>query len=628
MNCWFYVPRDLNPADIITKNYTFDKLSKMSLWWNGPSFITETCENWPTWRLSDNNVPLDSIDVTSCNISSNDICLKFALCNIINIKRYSSLKKLLNVTVYVLRAFQKNANSGAITADEIYRAKLCWIKCVQSIEYAREIDRLDRKIPRSTNLIRQLNLDIDKKTKILYCKGRLHNAPIELQSKFPTLLPPRHYFTDLVVLDAHKSVCHFGVDATIVKIRSQFWIPKLRQIVKYLLYKCVVCKRVNGKHFPNPISPPLQADRLKDCAPFTIIGLDFTGAILVLNENLNSFSKAYILLFTCTTSRNVWLELVQDMSVNNFILAFRRFSSTCGFPNIIWSDNASTFECADLLIRKLCRAKEVLSFFSEVNCTWKFQPKRMPWHGGFFERLIGLTKSLLRKVLGNSKLTFIQLQTLLCEITLVLNQRPLTYVSSDFNDDVSLTPNMLRFGRNFNILPYPIVDLDELNDPDFNNHDQLLKFAKTRAYLCDQFSTRWKNEYLLALRQRQTSNGSRINHVKKGNIVLIHAANLPRLRWKLGLIVQLNTGKDGIVRSVILKTQNGYTSRPIVKLYPLEVSCDNSDALSIPDFNSNQATNLTQDPNLNVNNRPQRQSKINANEKIKTYFEDSESESD
>ena len=52
-----------------------------------------------------------------------------------------------------------------------------------------------------------------------------------------------------------------------------------------------------------------------------------------------------------------------------------------------------------------------------------------------FGRLIGLTKSLLKKVLGRTHVNLSSLQTIVVEIEAVLNDRPLTYVSSDIEDD-------------------------------------------------------------------------------------------------------------------------------------------------------------------------------------------------
>ena len=31
------------------------------------------------------------------------------------------------------------------------------------------------------------------------------------------------------------------------------------------------------------------------------------------------------------------------------------------------------------------------------NVTWQFIPKRAPWYGGFWERILGLTKQTLKK---------------------------------------------------------------------------------------------------------------------------------------------------------------------------------------------------------------------------------------
>ena len=54
--------------------------------------------------------------------------------------------------------------------------------------------------------------------------------------------------------------------------------------------------------------------------------------------------------------------------------------------------------------------------------------------------------------------------------------------------------------------------------------------------------------------------------------MLVQDDMLPRSRWDMGVITELIPSKDGIVRSVGLRTNKGITNRPIVTLYPLEVS--------------------------------------------------------
>ena len=174
-----------------------------------------------------------------------------------------------------------------------------------------------------------------------------------------------------------------------------------------------------------PESPPLPQSRTKVGTPFKITGVDFTGALLVRNSGQEN--KAYICLFTCGLSRAVHLEVVTDLSTKAFLQAFWRFVSHKSLPSLMISDNASTFESAAEKLRKLFNSRELMDTLSMRGVRWQFIPKRAPWYGVFWERLIGMTKTVVRKVLGRSFITLKALQTLKVEIEAVLNDRPLTY---------------------------------------------------------------------------------------------------------------------------------------------------------------------------------------------------------
>lgn len=60
--------------------------------------------------------------------------------------------------------------------------------------------------------------------------------------------------------------------------------------------------------------------------------------------------------------------------------------------------------------------------------------------------------------------------------------------------------------------------------------------------------------------------------------MLVREDNSPRLQWPLGVIVELFPGKDGIIRSVKVKTAKGVISRPVQKLHNLELSSAGEDA--------------------------------------------------
>ena len=80
------------------------------------------------------------------------------------------------------------------------------------------------------------------------------------------------------------------------------------------------------------------------------------------------------------------------------------------------------------------------------NIVWENIPEKAAWFGGFYERLVGPIKNCLKKSLGKSKLNFNELLSVLHEIELILNSKPLTYISDDARDEI-LTPNHVLFGR-------------------------------------------------------------------------------------------------------------------------------------------------------------------------------------
>ena len=106
------------------------------------------------------------------------------------------------------------------------------------------------------------------------------------------------------------------------------------------------------------------------------------------------------------------------------------------------------------------------------------------------------------------------------------------------------------------------------------SHSELNEEAKTKFKILQSFWTRWRREYVTALREYQRASGKTETKVKVGDIVQIHDET-KRIYWKLGIVQNLITGRDGHVRAVNLQTSNGITNRPITKLYPLELHVDN-----------------------------------------------------
>ena len=68
---------------------------------------------------------------------------------------------------------------------------------------------------------------------------------------------------------------------------------------------------------------------------------------------------------------------------------------------------------------------KVKQYLAERKIEWSFNLEKAPWWGGMFERLIKSMKRCLKKTIGRARLTYEELSTLLAEVELVLNTRPL-----------------------------------------------------------------------------------------------------------------------------------------------------------------------------------------------------------
>ena len=136
-------------------------------------------------------------------------------------------------------------------------------------------------------------------------------------------------------------------------------------------------------------------------------------------------------------------------------------------PKAVISDNGSTYLSAAQELTSLLTSQELKEALGRQGVLWKFIPKYSPWYGGFWERLVGLTKMSLKKVLGRAHISLPMLQTLIVEIEATLNDRPLTHVSCDITDTEPITPAHLLYGRRISSLPYRRVEEDEVVDPTF-----------------------------------------------------------------------------------------------------------------------------------------------------------------
>ncbi|XP_035216991.1 uncharacterized protein LOC118190402 [Stegodyphus dumicola] len=123
------------------------------------------------------------------------------------------------------------------------------------------------------------------------------------------------------------------------------------------------------------------------------------------------------------------------MSTKTFLLAFHRFVALRGKPSVVYSDNGTSFKEAASAFA-LIDFEKIFFETREEHIIWKFIPPNGSWWGGWWERLAGMMKNILKKSLGRAILSYEKIITALCNCENILNERHLTTISSD----PSLTP--------------------------------------------------------------------------------------------------------------------------------------------------------------------------------------------
>lgn len=127
---------------------------------------------------------------------------------------------------------------GPISAEEFDKQMAYW----------RETDNLQLIVRQFKTsrilLVQQLWLFLDTE-RFLCCSRRIHNASLSKVTKFPYLLPSKHPFSRLIVLDIHVILCHSGTNAA---LRQTYWIPTARQYIKSILHYCLFVLALQRNH--------------------------------------------------------------------------------------------------------------------------------------------------------------------------------------------------------------------------------------------------------------------------------------------------------------------------------------------------------------------------------------------
>ena len=443
---WRHVPTKENPADIVSRGAKITDLLEDDMWLHGPEFLKMEADKWPQ-RVEVPDLLNSDKEVKKCNVSVEkqesrgvDELLQ----------RFSSWFKLKKCVAW-LRKFivwiKNKSVNRTITVQEMSEAETAVLKYVQRSSYPDEVKCLsvNSEIPKSS-VIYSLDPFTDTDG-VLRVRGRLRNATLPYESKYPAILPNSHHVTILIIRETHEYTAkHMGKEFVLSALRRKYWVPQVRPLIRRILKECMLCKMIGGK-LCNQRMADLPLDRVQKESkyPFHSVGLDVFGPFMV--KRGRSQEKRYGCIFTCLNMRAVHLETLSSLETDSFLNGLLRFISRRGAPTSIRSDQGTNFIGADAelsqSIEEWNKNKGIQKELLIRNITWKFNTPAASHMGGVWERMIRSVRKVLDAVLKGQVLTDEKLNTYFCQAESILNSRPLTAVSDDVNDYQALTPNDL-----------------------------------------------------------------------------------------------------------------------------------------------------------------------------------------
>ncbi|XP_046966958.1 uncharacterized protein LOC124534969 [Vanessa cardui] len=254
----------------------------------------------------------------------------------------------------------------------------------------------------------------------------------------------------------------------------------------------------------------------------------------------------------------IHLEVVSDLTTEGFLQAFKRTTYDNGTNSIGASGELKKRAISE---RKQMLA-EVAASLATNDCEWHFIPAHSPNFGGLWEAGVKSVKNHLKRIIGNSTLTYEEMATVLSQIEACLHSCPLSVIPSQSEIGNILTPGHFLIGE-------PLLTAPDHDVGSFSV-GSLRRWQYTQRML-QSFWQQWSDEYLnkFLLRYKWNKHNPQ---PKLNDVVVVKEDGLPPSRWLFGKVIATYPGVDDIVRVVDIKTKGGVIKRPTQKLCILPVA--------------------------------------------------------
>jgi len=355
------------------------------------------------------------------------------------------------------------------------------------------------------------------------------------------IVPKGSFVWSHLLMKAHLASNHAGACMSLAQLPADLHLPGGEKGMKKLVQQCAECMKLRKKTANPLLGPPRPA--LMKFAPFKALAFDICGPFELRNRK-----KYYGLVAICLSARLINVEVLENLTAKVLKAAMKSIFDQRGWPNYVQSDQGTNFvKVRDEFLADM--VKDGRSTFE-----WSMAVPHGQFQNGSAESAVKLFKATI-KVINERCISLPEVHRMFKASEAIMNSRPVLK-----SDKGPVSAFELAYGH-----PFATMFESEVSD---------------QSECLEEWKTLWHSQFLKKLIAQREGKDEKI---AVGDYVLLPRNNklAKRKDWPLGQVTRLQTSKDGVVRSVWIKTDDDHNElqRPVRGLVILRRECDGTNSI-------------------------------------------------
>ena len=282
--------------------------------------------------------------------------------------------------------------------------------------------------------------------------------------------------------------------------------------------------------------------------PFAEVNVDMAGPFNIRHGKTRASIKVYAVLFVCSATRAISIEVCEDASAKSCMFSFQRHTARYGTPSVVYTDNGTNFRGAERMVREqlqLWNNNQSNWVRKWPTISWRFSPPYAPTWNSAVESMVKVFKTHLRQLMAElpSLLPREEFETICVQAASYMSRRPLGMVEEKGMEEPITPAHFLLSGNAFLGMIPTTMDTEGEVSPQVRKN--MLDAINEKLW------DRLQKEFVLE-QHRVSSNDN--ENIQIGDVVQFYHPDRPTGLWPLALVSDIIEGRDGGRRKFLLTT--------------------------------------------------------------------------